>query len=93
MVPGLDGLSVLKALREAKIKSPALFLSALDEVNDRVEGLQSGGDDYLIKPFAFRELSARIEVLGRRTTPTNTQRSILAGGDIEIDLHKRSCHR
>lgn len=93
MVPGLDGLSVLKALRQAKVTSPALFLSALGEVDDRVEGLQSGGDDYLVKPFAFSELSARIEVLGRRTTPTKTQQSILTGGDIEIDLHKRSCHR
>ena len=66
MVPELDGLSVLKALRAAKIGTPALILTALGDVDDRVEGLRSGADDYLRKPFAFSELEARIEVLVRR---------------------------
>lgn len=93
MVPGLDGLSVLKALRQAKVQSPALFLSALGDVDDRVEGLHSGGDDYLVKPFAFSELSARVAVLGRRVAPSDAEQSKLVAGDIEIDLHKRSCKR
>ncbi|MDJ0857874.1 MAG: response regulator transcription factor [Dinoroseobacter sp.] len=93
MVPGLDGLSVLKALRQAKVSSPAIFLTALGEVDDRVEGLHAGGDDYLVKPFAFSELLARIEVLARRQTATTEQSSELSAGDIVIDLHKRTCTR
>ncbi|MEO0485204.1 MAG: response regulator transcription factor [Pseudomonadota bacterium] len=93
MVPGLDGLSVLKALRQAKVTAPALFLTALGEVDDRVDGLRAGGDDYLVKPFAFSELLARIEVLARRGSTQADQSSILAAGDITIDLHKRTCTR
>ncbi|MDJ0993138.1 MAG: response regulator transcription factor [Dinoroseobacter sp.] len=93
MVPGLDGLSVLKALRQAKVTSPVVFLTALGEVDDRVEGLHAGGDDYLVKPFAFSELLARIEVLARRQTATTEQSSELSAGDIVIDLHKRTCTR
>lgn len=93
MVPGLDGLAVLKALRQAKIKAPAIFLTALGEVEDRVEGLRAGGDDYLVKPFAFSELLARIEVLVRRQGATEEQSSVLVTGDITIDLHKRTCTR
>jgi len=93
MVPGLDGLSVLKALRQAKVTSPAIFLTALGEVDDRVAGLRAGGDDYLVKPFAFSELLARIEVLARRVGTPEDQSSVLSAGDITMDLHKRSCTR
>ncbi|MEM8571630.1 MAG: response regulator transcription factor [Pseudomonadota bacterium] len=93
MVPGLDGLSVLKALRQAKVTAPAMFLTALGEVDDRVEGLRAGGDDYLVKPFAFIELLARIDVLARRQGVTEEQASELTAGDIILDLHKRSCTR
>ncbi|MEM8801650.1 MAG: response regulator transcription factor [Pseudomonadota bacterium] len=93
MVPGLDGLSVLKALRQAKITAPAIFLTALGDVDARVEGLTSGGDDYLTKPFAFSELLARVEILGRRTTQPAEDSSKLVAGDVTLDLHKRACVR
>lgn len=93
MVPSLDGLSVLKALRQAKITAPAMFLTALGDVDDRVEGLRAGGDDYLVKPFAFSELLARIEVLARRQGSAPEASSVLTAGDLEIDLHKRRCSR
>lgn len=93
MVPGLDGLSVLKALRQAKVSAPAIFLTALGEVDDRVEGLRAGGDDYLVKPFAFSELLARIEVLGRRQSVTEETAAELTAGDITLNLHKRTCKR
>jgi len=93
MVPGLDGLAVLKALRQARVTAPAIFLTALDEVEDRVEGLQAGGDDYLVKPFAFSELLARIEVLLRRQGNPDQASALLKAGDLTIDLHKRTCQR
>src|SRR5919199_1929035 len=68
MLPGMDGLALLGALRAARIHTPALILSALGSVDDRVKGLRSGGDDYLVKPFAFSELLARLEALLRRGT-------------------------
>lgn len=93
MVPGLDGLSVLKALRHAKVTVPAIFLTALSEVDDRVEGLRAGGEDYLAKPFAFSELLARVEGLARRPGTTEEDASELTAGDITMDLHKRTCLR
>lgn len=94
MVPELDGLSVLKALRAAKIRTPVLLLTALGDVDDRVEGLQSGADDYLAKPFAFSELEARITALGRRISPDiSTDGSVLQIGDIQLDLYKQKCRR
>ncbi|SMR82111.1 DNA-binding response regulator, OmpR family, contains REC and winged-helix (wHTH) domain [Aliiroseovarius halocynthiae] len=93
MVPGLDGLSVLKALRQAKVTAPAIFLTALGEIENRVEGLQAGGDDYLVKPFAFSELSARIEAVTRRRSSSEKESALLEAGDITIDLHKRICTR
>lgn len=93
MVPSLDGLSVLKSLRQAKVAAPAIFVTAQGEVDDRVEGLLAGGDDYLTKPFAFSELVARIEVITRRQTGSEEQSSRLVAGDIEIDVHKRTCLR
>jgi two-component system OmpR family response regulator len=88
MVPGIDGLGVLRALRAAGIQTPALFLTAMGEVDDRVEGLETGADDYLVKPFAGSELLARVGALGRRPPVTETV-TRLTVGDLEIDLLKR----
>jgi len=92
MLPKLDGLSLVKRLRAARHATPVLFLSARSSVDDRVKGLQSGGDDYLTKPFAFSELLARIEALLRRsgTVPENT---FLKVGDLEMDLLARKVTR
>lgn len=88
MVPGIDGLGVLRALRAAGIQTPALFLTAMGEVDDRVEGLETGADDYLVKPFAGSELLARVAALGRRP-PVADAVTRLTVGDLEIDLLKR----
>ena len=84
MLPGLDGLSILKTLRSAGRRTPVLILSALGEVDDRVQGLRAGGDDYLVKPFAFAELLARIEVLSRRgdMKPDDNRLKV---ADLELD--------
>ena len=92
MVPGLDGLSLVRKLRTAKVKTPVLFLSALGEIGQRVEGLEAGGDDYLSKPFAFLELKARIEAL-RRRSPLHTVDARLRIGDLEMDLITRKVRR
>jgi len=92
MLPGMDGLTLIGALRGAAIRTPALILSALGSVDDRVKGLRSGGDDYLVKPFAFSELLARIEALLRRGgEPTSVTRLRVA--DLELDLLSRSVRR
>lgn len=88
MVPGLDGLSVVKALRAANVKVPVLFLTSIGGVDDRVEGLEAGGDDYLVKPFAFSELLARVNALARRP-PVQDQKTVLRVADLELDLVKR----
>lgn len=88
MVPGVDGLGVLKALRAAGIQAPAMFLTAMDNVDDRVEGLETGADDYLVKPFAGTELLARVAALGRRSPVADTM-THLSVADLEIDLLKR----
>lgn len=95
MLPELDGLSVIKALRAVGNTVPTLILSALSDVDERVKGLKSGGDDYLVKPFAFSELLARIEVLGRRFRNEKSESADirLSVGDLEIDLLSRSVHR
>ena len=92
MLPGMDGLALLGALRAADIRTPALILSALGSVDDRVKGLRAGGDDYLVKPFAFSELLARIEALLRRgaVVPTATK---LRVADLELDLLTRTVKR
>ena len=69
MMPVLDGLAVLKRIRAAGVVAPVLMLTALGRIEDRVEGLESGADDYLVKPFAFSELAARVQALGRRAAP------------------------
>jgi len=84
MLPGMDGLQLLGALRASEIRTPALILSALGSVDDRVKGLRAGGDDYLVKPFAFSELLARIRTILRRGT--KLQPNTLRVADLEIDL-------
>lgn len=96
MVPGLDGLAVLKSLRASKNTTPALFLTALGEVDARVEGFEAGGDDYLTKPFAFAELSARVNALGRRRDSAGVETvesTTLRYGDLSLDLVARHCER
>jgi two-component system OmpR family response regulator len=93
MLPELDGLTIIKTIRGAGNQTPVLILSALGEVDDRVKGLRSGGDDYLVKPFAFAELLARLEVLARRQTNTTTNETRLTAGDLELDLLSRKATR
>jgi two-component system OmpR family response regulator len=88
MLPGLDGLSLVKRLRLSQPELPVLFLSARSTVEDRVKGLQAGGDDYVTKPFAFAELSARLQALLRRATRT-PEATRLAVGDVTLDLVSR----
>lgn len=92
MLPKRDGLSVVATLRMENVRTPALFLSALGEVDDRIMGLKAGGDDYLTKPYAFAELLARIEVLVRRSNPDQV-RTKLQVGDLEVDLLARKVSR
>jgi two-component system, OmpR family, response regulator len=92
MLPGMDGLAMLSALRAAEIRTPALILSALGTVDDRVKGLRAGGDDYLVKPFAFSELLARLEALLRRGLATQAT-TALRVADLELDLLTRTVKR
>jgi two-component system, OmpR family, response regulator len=92
MLPGLDGIGLVQALRGTGVKAPVLFLTALGGVGDRVRGLEAGGDDYLVKPFAFAELLARINALARRPPLTDTP-TVLRAGDLEMDLLKRTVLR
>jgi two-component system, OmpR family, response regulator len=92
MLPGLDGLSLIEQLRAKKIQTPVLILSARHSVDDRVKGLQAGGDDYLTKPFAFAELLARLQALLRRAGAT-TEPTRLVVGDLSLDLLSRKVER
>jgi len=92
MMPGLDGWEVLKVLRAAGKSVPVLYLTARDQVEDRVKGLELGADDYLIKPFAFSELLARVRTLLRRSTGAPTQ-TLMSIADLEVDLMKRRAFR
>ena len=92
MLPELDGLSVVKAMRAAGVATPVLFLTNLSGIDDRVEGLSAGGDDYLVKPFAFSELLARLAALARRP-PLADERTILTVDDLEMDLIRRTVRR
>nr|CAA6823582.1 MAG: response regulator in two-component regulatory system with PhoQ [uncultured Thiotrichaceae bacterium] len=92
MLPEMDGLSIIRMLRKQDITTPVLILSALGEVDNRVEGLQAGGDDYLVKPYAFSELHARLQALLRRAQPTQEQ-TVLKLADLEMDLMKRQVKR
>ena len=92
MLPKLDGLQIIQTLRSSKNDTPILILSALHQVDERVKGLKAGGDDYLVKPFAFSELIARIEVLSRRTRITPEQ-STISVGDLVMNLLTRKVSR
>lgn len=93
MLPGCNGLEVVKALRDAGRQTPVLMVSALGDVDDRVSGLRAGGDDYMIKPFAPTELVARLEVLLRRRTYGDEPQLALKVGDLELDLVSREARR
>jgi two-component system OmpR family response regulator len=92
MLPGLDGLSLVKTLRAVGNKVPVLFLTSLGGVDDRVDGLDVGGDDYLVKPFAFSELMARVNALARRPHLKDAE-TVLRVGDLEMDLIARKVTR
>ena len=92
MVPGIDGLSLLKVLRASGDKTPILMLTAMSQINDRVVGLEEGADDYLVKPFAFSELAARVMALGRRPATAEPQ-AVLRIADIEMNLLRREVRR
>jgi two-component system OmpR family response regulator len=92
MLPRVDGIEVIQRLRQEGITTPTLILSALGEVDDRVRGLRAGGDDYLVKPFAFAELIARVDALARRSA-TAVRATLLRVGDLEMDLLTRTAYR
>ena len=92
MVPGGDGLSVVRAVRDAGKATPVIFLTTVGGVSDRVEGFESGGDDYLVKPYAFSELLARVQALGRRS-PSIDLSPVLDVGDLQLDLAARTARR
>src|SRR5258705_13960883 len=92
MLPGMDGIAIIWRLREGGVTTPALIISALGEVDDRVRGLRAGGDDYLVKPFAFAELLARVDALARRSA-TVVKETMLRVGDLQIDLLARTARR
>jgi two-component system copper resistance phosphate regulon response regulator CusR len=94
MLPGLDGWSILETARKAGRKTPVLFLTARDDIDDRVRGLEAGADDYLAKPYAYAELLARVRVILRRHAPTaTTAANELTVGDLTLDLLKRRVSR
>ena len=92
LLPGLDGLSLVRMLRATGNTTPVLMLTAIAGIADRVEGLEAGADDYLVKPFAFSELAARVNALGRRPS-AQVETARLVVGDIELDLHGRAVPR
>src|ERR1700716_2856231 len=92
MLPDIDGIAVMRQLRDDGIAAPVLIISALGEVDDRGRGLRAGGDDYLVKPFSFVELLARVEALGRRSDVI-AKETILRVGDLAIDLVSRTASR
>ncbi len=93
MLPRLDGLALIRALRAEGRATPVLVLSALAQVDDRVQGLRAGGDDYLAKPFAFSELLARLDALTRRHAVAGAEATVLRAGDLELDLMARTARR
>jgi two-component system OmpR family response regulator len=92
MLPGIDGIAIIRRLREAGVVTPTLIISALGEIDDRVRGLRAGGDDYLVKPFAFAELLARVEALARRSVIV-AKETVLRVGDLKLDLMQRKAMR
>lgn len=92
MLPGMDGLSLIETMRRRNIHTPVLILSARQSVDDRIQGLQRGGDDYMVKPFSFSELLARVQALIRRDQK-NSQPMLLKVGSLEMDLLKHEIYR
>lgn len=92
MLPNMDGIFIVQQLRKDKIMTPVLFLSALGEIDDKVKGLKAGGDDYLVKPFSFSELQARVEALNRRQNPKSHQ-DIIQIEDLILNKRKREVKR
>lgn len=92
MLPVLDGLAVIRSMRGAGVKTPVLFLTNMSGIDDRVQGLQAGADDYLLKPFAFSELVARVDALARRP-PMSAEPTSFVVADLELDLVKRTVRR
>ncbi len=92
LLPELDGLAVCRVLRQRDVRTPILMLTALDAIDDRVMGLDAGADDYLVKPFAFKELLARLRALSRRT-PDHPPTNILQVADLTLDIHTRVVQR
>jgi len=92
MLPDIDGLAVMQGFRAGGITAPILIISALGEIDERVRGLRAGGDDYLVKPFAFAEMLARVDALARRSS-TVIKETMLRVGDLEMDLVSRSVRR
>jgi two-component system OmpR family response regulator len=93
MLPGMDGIAVLKALRAAGISVPVIVLSALGDTDNRIEGLTAGADDYLAKPFSFGELLARIQAVRRRGSAVQVEQAVLRCGDLEMDRLARQVRR
>jgi two-component system, OmpR family, response regulator len=93
MLPGLDGLQFVRTLRQRAVKTPVIYLTTMSGIDDRVQGLEAGGDDYLVKPFAFAELLARVRVLSRRPGSAPEPAIRLSLGSIELDLLKRTVVR
>jgi len=91
-LPGIDGLAIVQTIRAGGVRTPVLFLSTLGGLDDRVTGLDAGGDDYLVKPFALSELAARANALGRRPAMAAAE-TVLRAGDLEMDLLKRTVTR
>src|SRR5260370_26928700 len=92
MLPRLDGLNFVRKLREKAVATPVIYLTTMGGIDDRVEGLEAGGDDYLVKPFAFAELLARVNALARRPPPAEIQ-EVVRVADLELDYLKRSAKR
>lgn len=90
MLPGLDGLGVVTALRKAGNRTPVMMISALSDVDERIRGLRAGGDDYLVKPFASEEMTARVEVLLRRNEAFEVRETRLQVADLQLDLLHRT---
>lgn len=93
MLPALDGLSILRAIRSTGLTTPVIILSAKHSVDDRIEGLKLGADDYLVKPFSFAEFAARLEAIFRRTNPASHVRRVMRVGDLELDRFTRVASR
>lgn len=92
MLPGMDGMDVVRVMREASVETPVILLTALSSIGDRVAGLDAGADDYLVKPFAFEELHARVKALSRRQ-PLVSEEIILTAGDLELNRATREVSR